>query len=102
MRIVGEIVAIPVCLVIAWFLILPYWRIFSRAGFSGWLSVLTLVPVVNLIVLYYVAFAKWNVRPEPVLRRTAKKCEQCGRWESADAVICPRCGSKLPAATAFE
>ena len=44
-------------------LIVPYWRIFSRAGFAGVLSLLMLVPLVNLIVLYYVAFARWNVKP---------------------------------------
>ena len=43
-------------------LLIPYWRIFSRAGFSGWLSILIVVPIVNLIVLYYVAFARWNVK----------------------------------------
>jgi hypothetical protein len=45
-------------------LIVPYWRIFSKAGFSGWLSLLMVVPLANFIVLYYVAFANWNVRQE--------------------------------------
>jgi len=40
--------------------ILPYWRIFSRAGFSGWLSLLMLIPFVNLILLYVVAFSEWR------------------------------------------
>ena len=49
-------------LVIPLFLI-PYWKIFSKAGFSGWLSLLMVVPLVNLVVLYYVAFTNWKVRP---------------------------------------
>jgi hypothetical protein len=36
--------------------IVPFWKIFSRLGFSGALSLLMLVPVVNVIVLFYVAF----------------------------------------------
>ena len=33
----------------------PFWKIFSKAGFSGWLSLLIFVPLVNLVVLYIVA-----------------------------------------------
>jgi len=40
----------------------PYWRIFSKAGFSGWLSLLILIPLVNIAVLYYVAFSDWKIR----------------------------------------
>jgi hypothetical protein len=39
--------------------ILPVWRIFSRAGFSGWLSLAMVIPVVNVLALYYLAFAPW-------------------------------------------
>ncbi|MES1945343.1 hypothetical protein PC39_14547 [Salinisphaera sp. PC39] len=37
----------------------PFWQIFSKAGFSGWLSLLMLIPLANLVVLYIVAFAEW-------------------------------------------
>ena len=43
--------------------IVPYWKIFSKAGFSGWMSLLMLVPLLNLVVLYLVAFSNWNVQP---------------------------------------
>ncbi|MGA3070894.1 MAG: hypothetical protein ABSD43_11825 [Terracidiphilus sp.] len=29
----------------------PYWVIFRKAGFSPWLSLLILIPLVNLVVL---------------------------------------------------
>ena len=45
--------------------IIPYWKIFSKAGFSGWLSLLILFPFVNLIVLYIVAFSEWKTIPRP-------------------------------------
>jgi len=45
-----------------WGLIIwPVWIIFSKAGFTGWLSLLLLVPVLNILVLYYVAFSKWPI-----------------------------------------
>lgn len=47
-------------LIVAILVVLPFWKIFSRAGFSGWLSLLMLVPMINLIVLYVVAFAPWS------------------------------------------
>ena len=57
-----RIVAAVIALVCVPILVVPYWRIFSRAGFPGALSLLMIVPFVNLIVLYYVAFARWKVR----------------------------------------
>ena len=46
-------------------LVIPYWKIFSKAGFSGWLLLLILFPLVNLIVLYVVAFSEWKTIPKP-------------------------------------
>ena len=42
----------------------PFWKIFAKAGFSPWLALLVLVPLVNLIVLYIVAFSRRPVLPE--------------------------------------
>jgi len=59
-RIVAALVALFVFLPLV---LVPYWRIFTKAGFSGWLVLLMIVPFVNLIVLYYVAFSNWKVTP---------------------------------------
>ena len=40
--------------------VIPYWQIFKKAGFPPILSILVMVPLVNLIVLYYVAFSDWK------------------------------------------
>lgn len=48
--------------------IIPYWVIFKKAGFSPALSLLMLFPLINLIVLYVVAFSNWRTllpRPNP-------------------------------------
>jgi hypothetical protein len=41
----------------------PYWMIFKKAGYSPWLSLLTVLPLVKWIVLYAVAFSDWKARP---------------------------------------
>lgn len=38
----------------------PYWMIFKKAGFSPWLSILALVPLVKWIVLWAVGFSEWK------------------------------------------
>ena len=43
----------------------PFWVIFRKAGFSPWLSLLMLIPEVNLVALYLVAFSKWKTAPTP-------------------------------------
>ena len=40
-------------------IVVPFWKIFSKAGFSGALSLLMLVPLVNLIMIFILAFAPW-------------------------------------------
>ena len=59
-RIVAGLLAIFVFLPI---FVIPYWKIFSKAGFAGALSLLMIVPFVNLIVLYVVAFSEWRMKP---------------------------------------
>jgi hypothetical protein len=41
--------------------VVPFWPIFRKAGFSGALSLLMLIPGVNLILLYIVAFSRPRV-----------------------------------------
>ena len=40
-------------------LVLPFWQLFSKAGYSAWWSLLMIIPVVNLIALYVFAFSTW-------------------------------------------
>ncbi|GHA09120.1 hypothetical protein GCM10007082_07370 [Oceanisphaera arctica] len=46
-------------LVMAAVVVVPFWFIFSKAGHSKWLSLLMVVPLVNVILLYFLAFSKW-------------------------------------------
>ena len=49
----------PMMLLAAALGVWPFWRIFTKAGFSGWFSLLMLVPMVNLVTLYVLAFSDW-------------------------------------------
>jgi len=40
-------------------IILPFWFIFSKTGYSEWLSLLMVIPIVNIAMLYFLAFSKW-------------------------------------------
>jgi len=44
-------------------LVIPFWFIFKKAGFSPWLAILLFVPLANIIILYVVAFSQWKVVP---------------------------------------
>jgi len=39
--------------------VIPFWSIFGKAGHPKWLALLMLVPLVNIVTLYYLAFSKW-------------------------------------------
>ena len=53
-----------IVLVIAAFFIFPWWRIFKRSGNSPALSLLMLVPLVNLGLLLWFAFAEWPIEKQ--------------------------------------
>jgi hypothetical protein len=46
------------------FIVVPFWQICAKAGFPGVCSLLLFVPLVNLVFLWWLAFADW-----PALRR---------------------------------
>ena len=48
--------------------VVPFWRIFARMGLPPWLAIMAAVPLVNLIVLYYVALNPWPSQRQPVAR----------------------------------
>ena len=43
--------------------LIPYWFIFKKAGFSPFLALLMLLPLINFVMLYFLAFSRWNVVP---------------------------------------
>jgi glycopeptide antibiotics resistance protein len=48
-------------------MIIPFWFICKKAGFSPWLALLNLVPFGSLILLYVLAFAEWKTIPPSIV-----------------------------------
>jgi len=53
-----------ITLVLIVFVIFIWWRIFSKAGYNGVLSLLMLVPIANLVMLLILAFGEWPIQAE--------------------------------------
>ncbi len=58
------ILELAVIVAIGTFVLFVFGKIFARAGYSSWLFLTILIPLVNLIVLVWFVFAKWPVREE--------------------------------------
>ena len=41
--------------------VVPVWRILERSGNSGWWSLFMVIPGVNLLLLWIIAFAPWPI-----------------------------------------
>ncbi|MHC4464102.1 MAG: hypothetical protein ACYTEK_10930 [Planctomycetota bacterium] len=41
--------------------VIPFWKICTKAGFPGPWSLLMLVPIANIVLPFYIAFAEWPV-----------------------------------------
>lgn len=59
--IMGPLFSIAIFVLFLWF----YARIIGRAGFSPWWALITLVPIVNLVMLWIFAFGRWPVLEGP-------------------------------------
>ena len=53
-----------ICLILVVLIIIPFWFIFSKAGYSKWLSLLMVVPIINVVMLYFLAFSAWPSQRE--------------------------------------
>jgi hypothetical protein len=46
------------------FLVFPAWKIFSKAGYPGVLSLALLVPILNIVMWWFLALSEWPVLKE--------------------------------------
>jgi hypothetical protein len=59
------------------FAVVIYWRIFSKAGYSGAMGLLMFVPIANIVVLCILAFGQWPIYKElTYLRQQAMQGQQ--------------------------
>ena len=52
--------------------LLLWYRIFARTGYNGALGILMVVPGVNLILLFVLAFMRWPIERELRARRQGR------------------------------
>lgn len=67
-HIFGAMLAIiPIIILIGIAIVMvPFWFILKKAGFTPWLSLVCLIPSLGILVLLYIlAFAEWKVVPAP-------------------------------------
>jgi hypothetical protein len=53
------LIVLPFALLFAILPVIAFWKICSRVGFNGALGLLMLIPIANIILPLYVAFAQW-------------------------------------------
>jgi hypothetical protein len=63
----AELMVLASALILVW----PAWRICAKAGFPGPLGLLVILPVLNLVLLFFLGFAEW-----PSLRRGKPEVER--------------------------
>ncbi|MBN2652301.1 MAG: hypothetical protein JXR63_07955 [Spirochaetales bacterium] len=85
-------------------------RLVSKTGYSGWLFILLLIPIINIIFILVLAFAKWPI--EEKLEKYKKVIDKHNLWqEVADLepqdyeqewdlgpdskLVCIRCGHTI-------
>lgn len=52
---------IRVVFIVSLLQLVAFWKILGRMGFPPWYAILAAVPVVNLMLLFYVALNPWPV-----------------------------------------
>ncbi len=50
---------IVMCLIVGTVAVVAFWRICAKAGFPGWYGVGVVIPMVNILLVLYLAFAEW-------------------------------------------
>lgn len=50
-----------IVLIVGFVWIFPTWKILRRMGFTGWWALLSIVPGLNLVLLWVVSLVKWPI-----------------------------------------
>src|SRR5215467_15405755 len=81
-----------VILAVAGLCVWAYWRIFTKAGYPGAMGIMMLIPLLNVIMLFFLAFSEWPVLKElkalrervPTLRSAADRGDRNLPYALAD------------------
>lgn len=76
----GLLCMLAVIVAVVALVITIWWKIWDKTGYGGALSLLMLIPIVNLIMLLVLAFGDWPVQQEVRrLRRELAERDEYGR-----------------------
>jgi len=50
-------------LIYAALIVVPFYQLWKRTGHNGWIALLMIIPIVNLVMLYVLAFKDWPAIP---------------------------------------
>jgi hypothetical protein len=78
------------------FAVVIYWKLFSKAGYSGWLSLLMFIPLVNFGMLIFLAFSDW-----PVLKELRDLRARVGGYGPPSGGYVPPAGGDAPPAPTY-
>ena len=56
---IGSPSIIVMCLIMGKVAVVAFWRICAKAGFPGWYGVGVVIPMVNILLVLFLAFAEW-------------------------------------------
>ena len=69
---IPELAVIVMTVVMVALAVVPAARICGKAGFPMWLGILAIVPVANVVLAFFLAFAKWPIEKEIEAFREAR------------------------------
>ncbi len=97
-----DLIAFLTMLLVVPFVLVMFAQILKKAGFSPWLCLLMVIPLIGFIVLVVLAFVEWPTQRElawlrlkdgltspeliPPVERYALKLERLGDWKKAAEV----------------
>ena len=61
---IPELAVIVMTVVMVALAVVPAARICGKAGFPMWLGILAVVPIANVVLAFFLAFAKWPIEKE--------------------------------------
>ncbi len=60
----GSPMMIVICLIVGIVAVVAFWRICTKAGFPGWYGVAVVIPMANVLLVLFLAFAEWPLERE--------------------------------------
>lgn len=61
----SAIIQLLVLILYASVIVIPFYQLWKRTGHNGWIALLMIIPIVNLVLLYVLAFKDWPAIPRP-------------------------------------